>query len=403
MFISQRSLAALAAVLALGTAAPARADAITDWSLHSAQIVGEARIGAPPAVRVMALVQTAADEAARAAAKRNPGQAEAIDAAIAGAHRSVFVALLPAQKATIERAFDAAMAQLPADASRAQHVALGEAAARHVLAARAQEMPRAPDSYRPLTAPGVYVPTAAPAAAAWPQRAPWRLLSADQFRPAAPPSLASAQWAAEFNEIKLLGAREGAQRTPAQTAVARFWDFSQPAIYQGIVRSVATQPGRDVLANARLFATAAQAMDDALIAVFDAKYTHHRWRPVTAIRNADHDGHDGTQRDPSWAPLIETPMHPEYPCAHCVLAGAVAEVVKAETRGTPPVLLTTSSPTATDGPRSWRDADEFANEVALARIAGGVHFRSATEAGLELGRHVGRWAVAHPRPTATAH
>jgi hypothetical protein len=281
--------------------------------------------------------------------------------------------------------------------------ALGETAAQRVLAARAQEMPRAPDSYRPLTTPGVYVPTAAPAAVAWPQRTPWRLRSADQFRPAAPPPLASARWAAEFNEIKALGARDSAQRTPAQTAIARFWDFSQPAIYQGIVRSVATQPGRDVLANARLFATAAQAMDDALIAVFDAKYTYHRWRPVTAIRNADTDGHDDTQRDASWVPLIDTPMHPEYPCAHCVLAGAVAEVVKAETRGAQPPLLSTTSPTSTDGPRSWRDTDEFAAEVALARIVAGVHFRSATEAGLELGRRVGRWAVAHPRPTTTDH
>jgi hypothetical protein len=398
MFAPHRPLAALAAALLAAGASTARADAVTDWSLKSAQIVAEARIGAPPAVRVMALVQTAADQAARDAARSVPSNAAAIDAAIAAAHRGVFLALLPAQKATIERAFDAATAQLPTDA--AQHLALGERAAQRVLAARAQEMPRASDSYRPAAPPGAYVPTVAPAAVQWPQRAPWRLRSADQFRPAAPPALASARWAAEFNEIKALGARESAQRTPAQTTIARFWDFSQPAIYHGVVRSVAAQPARDVLANARLFATAAQAMDDALIAVFDAKYTYHRWRPLTAIRNADTDGHDETQRDASWASLIDTPMHPEYPCAHCVLAGAVAEVVKAETRGAPMPLLTTSSPTATDGPRSWNDADDFAAEVALARIAGGVHFRSATEAGLELGRRVGRWAVNHPRAAA---
>jgi hypothetical protein len=401
MFSTQFPLAALAAALLVAGASAARADAITDWNLRSAQIVADARIGTPPAVRVMALVQTAADEAARDAARSLPSNPAAVDTAIAAAHRAAFLALLPAQKVSIERAFDAATAQLPADPAQAQHLAFGERAAQRVLAARAHEMPRASDSYRPAAPAGVYVPTVAPAAVQWPQRAPWRLRSADQFRPAAPPALASARWAGEFNEIKALGARESAQRTPSQTTIARFWDHSLPAIYHGVVRSVAAQPGRDVLANARLFATAAQAMDDALIAVFDAKYTYNRWRPVTAIRNADADGHDDTQRDASWAPLIDTPMHPEYPCAHCVLAGAVAEVVKAETRGAAqPLLLSTTSPTATDGPRSWSDADEFAAEVALARIAAGVHFRSSTEAGVELGRRVGRWVVNSPRTSA---
>ena len=73
--------------------------------------------------------------------------------------------------------------------------------------------------------------------------------------------------------MKSLGGRDSKQRSAEQTEIARFWDYSLPAVYHGVVRSVALQPGRDVLANARLFATVAQAMDDALIAVFDAKYT----------------------------------------------------------------------------------------------------------------------------------
>jgi hypothetical protein len=117
-----------------------------------------------------------------------------------------------------------------------------------------------------------------------------QLTHAAQFRPAAPPPFASAQWVRDFDEVRRLGHRASKERTADQTEAARFWDYSLPAIYHGVLRSVALQPGRDVLRNARLFAAAAQAMDDALISVFDAKYHYGFWRPVTAIRNADIDG-----------------------------------------------------------------------------------------------------------------
>jgi len=268
-----------------------------------------------------------------------------VDAAVAGAHRAALTQLLPAQRAAVEAATLAALATLADDAQRAQHLAAGERAAQRVLAARAGDMPGAADTYRPHSTPGVYVPTATPAVPQWPLRKPWLLQRADQFRPGAPPALTSARWASDYNELKSLGGRDSKLRSAEQTEIARFWDYSLPAVYHGVVRSVALQPGRDVLANARLFATVAQAMDDALIAVMDAKYSYNFWRPVTAIRNGDVDGHDGTERDASWAPLIETPMHPEYPCAHCILAGTVATVLKAEGRERPLPVLSTTSPT----------------------------------------------------------
>ena len=116
-----------------------------------------------------------------------------------------------------------------------------------------------------------------------------------------------------------------------------------PPIYNGVVLSVADVPGREVTQNARLFAAVAQAADDALLAVFDAKYHYNFWRPVTAIRNGDLDGNDATERDASWTPFIDTPMHPEYPCAHCIVAGAVGTVLQAEIgTGSMPTLTTTS-------------------------------------------------------------
>lgn len=395
------ALAPLAAALLATLAQPARADAITDWNLRSAQIIGEARIGTPPATRVMALVQTAAYEAARDASPATKAHPQAVEAAIAAAHRAAFMQLLPAQRAAIDAAFQAAVAAMPDDALRAQQLAVGERAAQRVLAERAGEMPRAADIYRPHTTPGVYVPTVVPAATQWPQRRPWLLESAHQFRPVAPPALTSERWARDYNEIKALGARDSRQRSAEQTEIGRFWDYSLPAVYHGVVRSVALQPGRELLANARLFAVVAQAMDDALIAVMDAKYTYNLWRPVTAIRNGDADGHDGTERDPSWTPLIDTPMHPEYPCAHCVLAATVSAVLEADSGGRPLPVLGTASPTAQGAVRRWSSLDAFAQEVALARIVAGVHYRHSTEAGLAMGRRIGEWAA--QRAAAAAH
>ncbi len=382
-------------------ASSARADVITDWNQRSAQIVGEARIGTPPAVRVMALVQTAAYEAAREAARAPSAPPHAVDAAVAGAHRAALVQLMPAQRTAIEAAVQGALAAMPDDALRAAHVAAGERAAQRVLAARAGEMPGGADTYRPHTTPGVYVPTTTLAALPWPQRKPWLLQRPDQFRPGPPPALSSARWGADYNEMKSMGGRDSKQRSAEQTEIGRFWDYSLPAIYHGVVRSVALQPGRDVLANARLFAVVAQSMDDALIAVMDAKYQYNFWRPVTAIRNGDLDGLDSTERDASWAPLIETPLHPEYPCAHCILASTVATVLNAEGQKAPLPVLSTTSATLPGVVRRWNTPDDFAKEVAQARIFGGVHYRNSTEVGMAMGQRIGEWALT--RSAAAEH
>ncbi len=167
------------------------------------------------------------------------------------------------------------------------------------------------------------MPTAIPVVPQWTQRKPWLMASAAQFRPGPPPALDSAIWARDYNEVKAMGARKGSSRSAEQTDIARFWEATMPSIYHGVVRSVAERPGRDITQNARLFAAVAQGMDDALVAVFDAKYHYNFWRPITAIRNGDKDGNDATERDASWPPFIDTPMHPEYPCAHCIVSATV--------------------------------------------------------------------------------
>jgi PAP2 superfamily len=378
---------ALAAV-AFAAAAGARADVITDMNIESHKVIAEARIGTPPAVRISALVQTAV----LAAVESLPGGAS-LDAAVATANRAVLSKLLPAQQAMIDSTHQNALRAIAEGPAKAVGIAAGEKAAADVFARRADDNPAQPESYRPHTTAGAYVPTAAAAAPQWPQRKPWMMTNAAQFRPAPPPALTSEAWAREFNEVRLLGGKASPQRNAEQTEIGRFWEYSLPAVYHGVLRSVALQPGRDVLRNARLYAIASQAMDDALIGVFDAKYHYNFWRPVTAIRNGDIDGNDATPREASWSPLFETPMHPEYPSAHSGVAVAVAAVIEADVgRGTMP-MLSTSSPTAKGATRQWTNLDAFVSEVAEARIYGGIHFRSATNAGAVIGRGVGALAA----------
>jgi len=405
----------LVVAVTLLSSALAQADVVTDWSITAGDLASTGKLPSGGAYRATAVVQTAVYEAVNAITKRYPPERVKLDAApgasteaaVAAANRATLTALVPVQQAAIDKAYQEALATLPDTPAKTAGIAVGEQAATALLALCANDGFDAPDSYRPYTTPGAYVPTTLPDIAHWPGRKPWTLTSADQFRPGPPPSLTSAVWARDYNEIKALGAKQSTQRTAEQTVIARFWEARVPTIYLPVVRSVAMAPGREITQNARLLAVATQAMDDALIAVADAKYHYNFWRPITAIRNGDSDGNDATERDASWVPLIDTPMHPEYPCAHCILSATVATVLYAEVGpGTMPTLRATS-PTAPGMERSWTTIEEFMQEVANARIYDGVHYRNSTEVGTAMGKQVGAWAAgkylqgpqASPSPT----
>jgi hypothetical protein len=113
---------------------------------------------------------------------------------------------------------------------------------------------------------------------------------------------------------------------------------------------------------------------------------------VTAIRNG-HDGNDSTTRDPGWLPFIDTPMHPEYPCAHCIVSASLGAVLAAEIGAGPSPKLTSASPAAQGAVRTWLTVDDFVQEVAVARIYDGVHYRNSTVVGTEMGKKIGALAV----------
>jgi hypothetical protein len=219
------------------------------------------------------------------------------------------------------------------------------------------------------------------------------LTSASQFRPPAPISLNSAEWAANYNEIRELGGRTSSKRSARQTEDARFWLAIDGRVYYPLIRSLAIENKLNLVDCARLFALTAVARADGLIAVFHAKYHYEFWRPVTAIRNGDIDGNPATERDAAWQPFDATPMHPEYPCAHCVVSAALAGVVQTAfgTAEIPEISIT--SPAAPGVIHHWTNVHTFADEVAQARIWAGFHYRFSTRVGQGMGYKIGEYVV----------
>lgn len=383
------------------TPSSARADLVTEWNTRACDLLATTTFDTPTANRTLAIMHTAIYEAVNGITKKYPAgdvklnasRGASIDAAIATASRAVLVKLVPSKAFDVETAFLKAMKAIPDGTSKTEGSSVGERAAAAVLATRMEDGAATVESYRPYTIAGVYVPTAVPLVSQWPSRKPWLMTSVNQFRPGPPPDLKSDLWARDYNEIKAIGSRNSQTRTQEQTDVALFWEATGPVIYHSLIRNVAALPGRDITQNARLFMAATQVTDDAMIAIFDAKYHYNFWRPITAIRNGDIDVNDKTERDASWTPFISTPMHPEYPCAHCIVSGAVGTVLQAEI-GNSTVVFATSSPTANNAKRTWTKIDDFMQEVANGRIYDGVHFRTSTEVGTAMGRQIGRLAVA---------
>jgi hypothetical protein len=205
--------------------------------------------------------------------------------------------------------------------------------------------------------------------------------------------LESKEWATEYNELKDYGGQISAKRAPKQTETARFWLVGPPAAYHPFLRQLVMAKQMSVVDSARFMALAAIGINDAIIAVLDAKYHYNFWRPITAIRNGDLDGNSATDREATWQPIANTPMHPEYPCSHCIQSGAVAGVVKSVlgTEDIPEIAMT--SPTAPGVIRRWTNAAAFTEEVANARIWAGFHYRFSTRVGTDMGYQIGEYVV----------
>ena len=377
------------------------ADAVTEWNEKTIAASAKAKELPAAASRTVAIVHTAMFDAVNSVEGRYspykfkvsaPSGSSPEAAGVAAAHTAL-LKLFPEQKADLDAAFAASLAKIPDGNGKTAGISVGEEVAAKILALRASDGADAPTSYRPVTAAGAYVSTALPISSEWGHSTPWVMDRSSQFRPAPPPSLTGSVWASDYNEVKDLGNKKSTVRTAEQTDIARFWILAGPASWEPLVRHLASAPGRTLLQNARLFALVELATADAYIAVFEAKYAFQFWRPITAIRNGDIDGNDATIRVPDWEPTIDTPLHPEYPCAHCINSAAVRAVLESEFGVGQIPVFTMTSPTAPGVTRKWASVKDWADEISAARIYGGIHYRNSTVVGQAMGKKIGELAV----------
>jgi hypothetical protein len=397
--IRTRGVFALVVALAGTPAATATANVVTDWDEIGVKTVQP--VGSPLPIkpgllfRAMAMMHLAMFNAVNAIepryqpyrfqSKAEPGASE--EAAAASAAANVLAGIVP--NADVRATLTSYLAAVPDGDAKDRGVKLGEDVAAKMLALRADDGSNTPNAYRPITQPGVYVPTAMTIGWECITMTPFAMENPSQFRPGPPPDLKTEEWAKDYNEIEELGEKNSGKRTPRQTEDARFWLTTGPLATHPLERQIVIGKGMSVLSSAHFMALASAAEADAIQAVYEAKYHYQFWRPITAIRNGDIDGNPDTAPAPTWEPIDATPMHPEYPCAHCIVSMAVATVIEAMLgpADIPEVAIT--MPSAPGVTHRFATLKAFTDEVANARIYAGFHYRNSTVVGQSMGREIG--------------
>ena len=379
---------------------------LDDWGNRFASlgtIVGENPLRTQ--IRI-AIVQLAMFDAVNAALDGHYGPFVSKPASILGASpeaaalRAAYIVAtheFPSQSSTIDSAYFASITALDASPqAKADGINVGEQAANAVLDAREGDYRNLPEltGYTPGSGPGVWIPT--PSGSMNPQTpflqfvTPFGYDDPARFRPAPPPALDSRTYTNDYNEIKDFGRFSGSSRTADQSETARFWSPSASALWIANIRSLAS--GMDLLTAARFEAIGIAAVENALIASWDAKFTYMFWRPVTAIRAGDTDGNSETKGDPTWTPFLITPSHPEYPAAHTTVGASALGFYTAwfdtdqfplEFKGLNGMI------------RNYSSVNEIHAEEGNARVWGGMHWRNSTEVGTAVGSKVGKYTATH--------
>jgi hypothetical protein len=313
------------------------------------------------------------------------------EAAVAAAAYGVLFGLFPSRTAQYQATYDAAIAAVPAGTAKTQGLAVGAEVAAGILALRANDgrsVALAP--FVPGTSPGQFRGVN-PVGRANPFIKPFSLTTIAQFRAPGPPALTSAAYAADVNETKALGSATSTTRSADQTELARFNTESPATLNPRTMRTFA-MTNRSIADHARLMAIVWVTQADAGNACFESKYNYLAWRPSSAI-TLDGDNNAATVADAAWTAVVATPNHPEYPAAHSCITGAMAEVVSLY-YGTPQVTFDINS-LVTGTTRRYTSTSAWVDEVQVARIAGGMHFRFSTVDGAALGKSVADWVVTH--------
>lgn len=310
----------------------------------------------------------------------------------------------PTARNNYRSAYDAYLAGIPDGQAKTDGIAIGEAAASAVLAARSNDNFYNTAVYtNPAADPGVWqsVATATPYATAGANdyamafTMPLTAAAPDARRIKSPPRLASKRYARDFEETKAYGASAGAVRAPAMTDVAQFWSESGFTLWSRNVRAIVAARAPDEFEAARALAAFSVATGDAMLACFESKYAHMFWRPWQAIQRADEDGNPRTHPDRAWAPAVRA-NHPEYPAGHGCYAGSATKALEL-LFGDFAVTLTSTGAQVAGWPvvpsAHYASLDEINDDNANARVWGGLHWRTTMERSSRWAAKIARNAV----------
>jgi hypothetical protein len=398
-------------------AAQGPADVIFEWNQilqqsFPTQGVGTPRPFAMTHIAMFDAVNAIANEYLPYVAKRRPGDGGSPEAAAAQAAHDVLVALNPAAAATYDGALAHRIGDNPSGFVR-RGAAVGARVAKEVLAWRQNDgwVVSPFPAYAEPPLPGRWQPTPPNTPTATfthlQRAAPMALMSSTQFLPPPPPSLTSERYAADLNEVKLLGKADSMARTSDQTATARLWAGVAASgtgtatnflsIWNNVAHDVTVERGLSLVDAARVFVLVNVSVHDSLMTTQVSKFVFGLWRPVTAIRQADADLNSATDPDATWLPLITTPPYPSY-AGNIATIGASAARALQLAFGTNDILVTANwTQSGGQGVVSKPFAGfwELAEDAKMARIWGGIHYRFDQDAGQQAGRATAEYVYAN--------
>ncbi|MFI6361054.1 vanadium-dependent haloperoxidase [Streptomyces sp. NPDC050743] len=388
------------------TAATGSGMSVVEWNRELVTILGDpkAQPSTVQPTRSFALLQAAEYDAVISITRSGPAYLFSVpaprgaraDAAADQAAHDVLVALYPDRRAGVDQRLSSQLSAIPGGPDKQAGTAVGAAVARRLMSLRSNDGSSAkPPRFRAGDKASDYRPTPpvfpAPVFTNWGSVKPFVLTSGRQFRPAAPPAVSSAAYAAALNEVKDLGSKTSTTRTPDQTAAARFW-AAAPVwnVWNQIAQNLVTSQNASLDKAVKVFARLDLSLADTAIAMYDAKYTYRVWRPVTAIRLGGTHYNPHIAGDPGWTPLLTTAPDPSYPSAHAALSQAAATTLAGFYGARHHLAVTSKGVT-----RTFTGFQNAATEAWLSRIWSGQHTSIDNRAGQQLGTQVADFVSGH--------
>lgn len=298
-------------------------------------------------------------------------------------------------KARLDSEYASSLDEIPNGDAKANGIKVGAAAATAMLANRAGDGRFGAPGFPVSASPGAgeWRPNPVNDPNGWVRNVrPFTLPSPDYFQTSGPSALTSAQYTAEFNEVKALGAATGSSRTAAQTSLA-YWSAAHPVpMLYATFRQVSASKGLTMTEQARFYAMTSMTAADSLINCWAEKARWSFWRPTTAIRIADTDGNDATEPDTGWTSLLPLPPYPDEPSgANCVFGGLMnsAKAFFGSDAAEFDIVSVGLGPgTGTGSSRHYSRFTDVIPDVIDARVYGGLHFRRADVNAAMLGQSV---------------